>query len=66
MLQSVSRVSPFGLIPHYLGKPQRAQNIAGARHAPADSSRDLPGAQVLTVGQQGDDAEGHRIAEETA
>jgi hypothetical protein len=66
MLQSITRVSPFGLIADHLGKPQGAQNIAGARHAPADSSRDLPVLRSLPLAQYGDHGKGHRVAEETA
>jgi hypothetical protein len=65
MLQSITRVSPVGLISHYLSKPQRAQDIARARHAPADSLRDLTGGQVFTIGQQANHGKGDRVPEQT-
>ena len=65
MLQSITRVAPFSLIADHLGKPQRAQDIARARYAPADSLCYLTGAQVFTVGKQCDHGKRHRVTEQT-
>jgi hypothetical protein len=65
MLQSIPRVSPFSLIADNLGKPQSAQDVARARYAPTDRLCYLTGAQVFTVGEQGDDGKRRRVTEQT-
>jgi hypothetical protein len=66
VFESISSVSPFGLIAYQLCKPQCTKDIAGARHAAANRSCDLTGAHLFTIRQQKNHGEGSRVSEKTA
>jgi hypothetical protein len=65
VFESISGVSPFGLIAHQLRKPQCAKNIAGAVRCGQSLLR-LTGAHLFAINQQGNDGEGNGISQKSA
>ena len=57
---------PFSrrLVPHHLAQPQPRQNIADARHAPADGPGDFAGSHLFIFCEELNDREGYWASKE--